>query len=73
MLHDRAQQIHKSIAECIELRDHNAASAYPEVLAEHFAAAGLFDRAADYWLLAGLKAAKTWAKVDAARTFQEGR
>lgn len=72
MLHDRAQQIHKSIAECIELRDHNAASAYPEVLAEHFAAAGLFDRAADYWLLAGLKAAKTWAKVDAARTFRKG-
>ncbi|WP_143748938.1 ATP-binding protein [Mesorhizobium sophorae] len=72
MLHERAQQIHRLIAECIELRDHNAAFAYPEVLAEHFADAGLFDRAADYWLLAGLKAAKTWAKVDAVRTFRKG-
>ncbi|RWD93873.1 adenylate/guanylate cyclase domain-containing protein [Mesorhizobium sp.] len=70
MLHERAQQIHQSIAECLELRDHNAA--YPEVLAEHFADAGLFDRAADYWLLAGVKAAKTWAKADAVRIFRKG-
>ncbi|CAN7407267.1 ATP-binding protein [Mesorhizobium caraganae] len=72
MLHERAQQIHKLIAECIELRDPNAAFAYPEVLAEHFADAGLFDRAADYWLQAGLKAAKTWAKADAVRIFRKG-
>ncbi|MER8645569.1 AAA family ATPase [Mesorhizobium sp. M1252] len=72
MLHERAQQIHKLIAECIELRDPNAGFAYPEVLAEHFADAGLFDRAADYWLQAGLKAAKTWAKVDAVRIFRKG-
>jgi class 3 adenylate cyclase/tetratricopeptide (TPR) repeat protein len=72
MLHDRAQQIHQSIAECIELRDPNAASAYPEVLAEHFAHAGLFDRAADYWLLAGQKVGKTWAKADAVRLFRKG-
>ncbi|RUW17362.1 AAA family ATPase, partial [Mesorhizobium sp. M4B.F.Ca.ET.013.02.1.1] len=72
MLHERAQQIHRLIAECIELRDRNAAFARPEVLAEHFADAGLFDRAADYWLLAGVKAAKTWAKADAVRIFRKG-
>ncbi|BCG96538.1 ATP-binding protein [Mesorhizobium sp. 131-2-1] len=72
MLHERAQQVHRLIAECIELRDHNAAFAWPEVLAEHFADAGQFDRAADYWLLAGVKAAKTWAKADAVRTFRKG-
>ncbi|MDX8434674.1 adenylate/guanylate cyclase domain-containing protein [Mesorhizobium abyssinicae] len=72
MLHERAQQIHRLIAECIELRDRNAAFARPEVLAEHFADAGLFDRAADYWLLAGVKAAKTWAKDDAVRIFRKG-
>jgi len=72
MLLERAQQVHKAIAEHIELHDQNAALAYPEVLAEHFAEAGLPDRAADYWLLAGLKAARTWAKVDAARIFRKG-
>src|SRR5262249_4765058 len=72
ILHERTQQLHRMIAERIEARDPNAASAYPEVLAQHFADAGLFDRAADYWLLAGQKAAKTWAKVDAVRIFRKG-
>lgn len=72
ILHERAQQLHRLIAERMAARDPNAASAYPEVLAQHFADAGLFDRAADYWLLAAQKAAKTWAKVDAVRIFRKG-
>ena len=44
-----------AIAERMAARDLNAASAYPEVLAEHFADAGGSDRAADYWSLAGHK------------------
>lgn len=72
MLHERGQHLHRLIAERMEARDPNAPTAYPEVLAQQFADAGLFDRAADYWLLAGLKAAKTWAKVDAVQIFRKG-
>ncbi len=72
ILHERGQHLHRSIAERMEARDPNAPTAYPEVLAQHFADAGLFDRAADYWLLAGLKASKTWAKVEAVRIFRKG-
>jgi len=72
ILHERAQQLHRMIAERMEARDPNAATAYPEVLAQHFADAGLFDRAADFWLIAGQKAARTWAKVDAVRILRKG-
>jgi predicted ATPase/class 3 adenylate cyclase len=72
ILRERRQQLHALIARTMEIRDPNASSAYPELLAQHFADAGLFDRAADYWLLAGLKAGKTWAKVEAAQMFGKG-
>jgi class 3 adenylate cyclase/tetratricopeptide (TPR) repeat protein len=72
ILREHRQHLHGLIAERMEARDPSAASAYPELLAQHYTEAALFDRAADYWLLAGLKAAKTWAKVDAARMFRKG-
>jgi predicted ATPase/class 3 adenylate cyclase len=72
ILRERRQQLHALIGRTMEIRDPNASSAYPELLAQHFADAGLLDRAADYWLLAGLKAGKTWAKVEAAQMFGKG-
>jgi tetratricopeptide (TPR) repeat protein len=72
ILRERCQQLHALIGRTMEMRDPKASSAYPELLAQHFADAGLFDHAADYWLLAGLKAAKTWAKVEAAQMFGKG-
>lgn len=72
ILQERAQQLHKLIAERMEARDPSAWSVYPEVVAQHFADAGLFDRAADYWFLAGQKAARTWAKTDAVRILRKG-
>jgi class 3 adenylate cyclase/tetratricopeptide (TPR) repeat protein len=72
ILRERRQRLHQLIAERMEARDSATYSAYPELIAQHFADAALFDRAADYWLLAGLKAAKTWAKVDAVRIFRKG-
>ena len=71
MLRDRRQHLHGLIATHME-RDANASAAHPELLAQHFADAGLLDRAAEYWLRAGLKAARTWAKTDAARMFGKG-
>jgi tetratricopeptide (TPR) repeat protein len=72
MLRERRQKLHAQIARAMELRDPEAPSKYPELLAQHFASGGAFDRAADYWLMAGLKAGKTWAKVEAARMFERG-
>ena len=72
ILRERNQQLHVLIGRTMEARDPEASSKYPEILAQHFADGGLFDRAADYWLLAGLKAGKTWAKVEAARLFEKG-
>src|SRR3546814_1145332 len=56
----------------MEKRNPKAAAAYPELLAQHFSEGGLFDRAADYWLLAGTRAGNTWAKVEAAELFRKG-
>ena len=72
ILRERRQQLHALIGTAMEKRDPEASSAYPELLAQHFTEGRLFDRAADYWLLAGLKAAKTWAKVEAAQMFGKG-
>src|SRR4029079_19024898 len=72
ILRERRQQLHALIASTMEKRDPAAASAHPEFLAQHFDSAALYDRAADYWLLAGLKAGKTWAKVEAAQMFGRG-
>lgn len=69
ILHGRRQQLHALIGTTMEKRDPKASSTYPELLAQHFTEGRLFDRAADYWLLAGLKAAKTWAKLEAAQIF----
>jgi class 3 adenylate cyclase/tetratricopeptide (TPR) repeat protein len=72
ILRERSQQLHALIGQMMEMREPEAGSAYPELLAQHFADGGLFDKAADYWLLAGVKAGKTWAKVEAAQMFGKG-
>lgn len=72
ILRERRQELHALIGATMERRDPEASSAYPELLAQHFTEGKIFDRAADYWLLAGLKAAKTWAKAEAARMFGRG-
>ena len=72
ILRDRSRQLHALIGRTMEKLDPQAASAYPELLAQQFADGEIYDRAADYWLLAGLKAAKTWAKIDAAQMFARG-
>src|SRR3546814_768435 len=72
LLRERSQQLHALIGQTMEKRNPKAAAAYPELLAQHFSEGGLFDRAADYWLLAGTRAGTTWAKVEAAELFRKG-
>ncbi len=70
ILRERRQELHAQIAKAIESRNPESQSVYPELLARHFADGGIYDRAAHYWHLAGLKAAKTWAKTEAAQMFK---
>ena len=72
ILRERSKQLHALIAKTMERSDREALSTYPELLAQHYADGGVFDRAADCWLLAGVKAGRTWAKVEAARMFAHG-
>ena len=72
LLRERRQELHGLVAQAIETLDPKTAAEHPELLAQHFAEAGMFGRAADCWLAAGLNVAKTWAKVEAANMFAMG-
>jgi tetratricopeptide (TPR) repeat protein len=72
LLRERRQELHGVVAQALETLDPKTAAEHPELLAQHFAEAGMFGRAADCWLAAGLNVAKTWAKVEAANMFAMG-
>jgi class 3 adenylate cyclase len=72
LLRERREELHRLVAEAIESLDPKTAAEHPELLAQHFEEAGMFGRAADCWLAAGLNVAKTWAKVEAANMFSMG-
>jgi class 3 adenylate cyclase/tetratricopeptide (TPR) repeat protein len=72
LLRERRRELHGQVAEAIEQVHPKLAAEHPEVLAQHFAEAGLLERAADCWLAAGLNVGKTWAKVEAANMFKNG-
>ncbi|MDE1996811.1 MAG: adenylate/guanylate cyclase domain-containing protein, partial [Rhizobiaceae bacterium] len=69
---ERCRDLHEKVAEGIEHIHPKLAAEHPEVLAQHFAQAELYEKAADYWLAAGLNIGKTWAKVEAANMFANG-
>ncbi|MDW9927074.1 AAA family ATPase [Sinorhizobium meliloti] len=72
LVRERRQELHRLVAQAIESLDPKNAAEHPELLAQHFAEAGMFERAADCWLSAGRNVAKTWAKVEAANMFAMG-
>ncbi|MBY3270156.1 adenylate/guanylate cyclase domain-containing protein [Rhizobium laguerreae] len=72
LLRDRRRQLHALVAQAIELTEPRTVVEHPEVLAQHYDEASLFERAADYWLSAARKLAATWAKVEAANMFLKG-
>ena len=53
LLRARRQQLHTRIAEALQDKFPDAAERRPELLAFHYAAAGLEDRAREYWTRAG--------------------
>ncbi|PZM08813.1 adenylate/guanylate cyclase domain-containing protein [Rhizobium tubonense] len=72
LLRERYRELHENVAQAITLIHPKLAAEHPEVLAQHFAEAALFEQSADYWLEAGLNIGKTWAKVEAANMFANG-
>jgi predicted ATPase/DNA-binding SARP family transcriptional activator len=65
LLKRSCQAYHARIAETLELRFPQVAGARPEVLAQHYASAGLRGKAVDFWLQAGDRATAQGATLEA--------
>jgi predicted ATPase len=59
------QSFHRRVAEAMETRFPEMAERQPELLAQHFTEAGLFDKAVGYWVRAGLRSRERFANVEA--------
>jgi tetratricopeptide (TPR) repeat protein len=72
LLKTRRAQLHAAIAVVIEERFPEIVDAQPETLAHHLTVAGLNERAAHYWLKAGMSAARRSANPEAIAHLQRG-
>jgi class 3 adenylate cyclase/DNA-binding winged helix-turn-helix (wHTH) protein len=66
------QRLHARIAEAIERGFPGVAESQPEVIARHLEEAGILRRAAEYWALAGERATRRSANVEAAMHLSRG-
>ena len=65
LLKSRREQLHARIARVLEERFPETAATQPELLAQHYTAAGLYDQAVDYWHRAGQRASERSADLEA--------
>ena len=65
LLKFRREQLHARIARALEGRFPETAATRPELLAQHYTAAGLHDQAVDYWHQAGQRASERSANLEA--------
>ena len=65
LLKSRRQQLHSRIAQVLEERFPEASETQPELLAQHYTAAGLHDQAVEYWHRAGQRASERSANLEA--------
>ena len=65
LLRSRRQQLHTRIAKALEEQFPATADSEPELLARHYAEAGLAEPAISYWLKAGQRAIRQSANVEA--------
>jgi class 3 adenylate cyclase/tetratricopeptide (TPR) repeat protein len=72
LLRKRRQDLHARIASAIEMRFPQIIEAQPELVARHFAEAGLTEKATGYWLQAGQLAAARSANVEAIAHLRAG-
>ena len=72
LLRDRRRQLHQRVAEVLRGRCKEQGDAAPELLAHHYALAGLIEPAVRYWLLAGRRAFRMAAYREADRHLRKG-
>jgi class 3 adenylate cyclase/predicted ATPase len=72
LLRSRRQRLHSRIATTLESRFPEIAAAQPALLAHHFTAAGLAERAVEYWLKAGQRALAHSAMAEAVAQSRKG-
>jgi class 3 adenylate cyclase/tetratricopeptide (TPR) repeat protein len=71
LLRSTRQQYHQRIAQVLETRFPHSTETQPEVLAQHYTAAGMHAQALSYWQRAGQRAQERWAHREAAASFEQ--
>jgi len=72
MLRNTRQQLHAQIAEALATYSPELMESQPELLAQHYAEAGLVERSATFWNRAGRRSAARSAMAEATAQFQKG-
>jgi class 3 adenylate cyclase/predicted ATPase len=71
LLRAARQQLHARIAEALEAHSPETVDSQPEILAQHYAEAGLVEKSVAYWGKAGRRSTARSAMPEAAAQFQE--
>jgi predicted ATPase len=72
LLRGSRQQLHSQIAGALEIHFPELMESQPELLAQHYAEAGLIEKSVHCWGLSGQKSAARSATTEAAAQFQKG-
>ena len=72
LLRGARQQLHAQIAEALEIHSPEITDNQPELLAQHYAEAGLVEKSVAYWGKAGRRSAARSAMAEAAAQLQKG-
>jgi predicted ATPase len=72
LLRSTRQQLHAVIAEALETLSPELMDSQPELFAQHYAEAGLVEKAVAYWGKAGQRSAARSAMAEAAAQFKKG-
>jgi class 3 adenylate cyclase/predicted ATPase len=72
LLRSSRQQLHAQIADALETHFPEWMDSQPELLAQHYAEAGLVEKSVAYWGKAGRRSAARSATAEAAAQFQKG-
>jgi class 3 adenylate cyclase/predicted ATPase len=72
LLRNARQQLHAQIAEALHARSPELMESQPELLAQHYAEAGLVEKSVEYWGKAGRRSAARSAMAEATAQFQKG-
>ena len=72
LLRDARQRLHAQIAEAFEATSSEIVESHPELLAQHYAEAGLAEKSVTYWGKAAHSSVPRSAMAEAAAQFQKG-